>query len=72
MAVYDEATGVWTIGIPARVFEQPNHNEALFLMGRAVWKELNKDVPYDCMLNLSSRLDFGRGLRFLDCFVFGK
>ena len=58
LAVYDEATGVWSIGIPARVFEQPNHNEALFLMGRAVWKELNKDVPYDCMLKLSSPVGF--------------
>ena len=58
LAVYDEASEVWTIGIPARVFEQHNHNEALFLMGRAVWRELNTDVPYDCMLKLSSPVGF--------------
>ncbi|SVD27609.1 uncharacterized protein METZ01_LOCUS380463, partial [marine metagenome] len=48
LAVYDKASEVWSIGLPATVFEQRNQNEALFLMGRAVWRELNAGVPYDC------------------------
>jgi hypothetical protein len=58
LAIYDEKTETWFIGLPATVFEQRNQNEALFLMGRAVWKELNGGVPYDCMLNLSSPVGF--------------
>ena len=58
LAVYDKSSEVWSIGLPATVFEQRNQNEALFLMGRAVWRELNVGVPYDCMLKLSSPVGF--------------
>jgi len=58
LAIYDVDTEAWSIGLPATVFERRNQNEALFLMGRAVWRELNASVPYDCMLKLSSPVGF--------------
>jgi len=58
LAVYDEETEVWFIGLPASMLERRNQNEALFLMGRAVWKELNEGVPYGSMLRLASPVGF--------------
>ena len=63
LAIYDEESGVWSIGLPASVLELRNQNEALFLMGRAVWRELNAGVPFDCMLKLSSPVGFWQRLK---------
>jgi len=58
LAIFDEETEEWAIGLPATVFEQRNQNEALFLMGRAVWRELHEGIPYGLMLNLASPVGF--------------
>ena len=58
LALLDEDTGAWSIGLPATIFEQRNQNEAIFLMGRAVWKELYEGIPYGFMLNLASPVGF--------------
>ena len=58
LAIFDEETEGWAIGLPATVFEQRNQNEALFLMGRAIWKELHEGIPYGLMLNLASPVGF--------------